>query len=127
MIEKKEQADLKPRKLDLLSDMEHVEIKKLGQEEVKPVYLVMKKTLWDASEAQVADIVKSGFSNFEMHGIITHNTVAPFGECVIEIIFNEAALNPVMMLCTVSRNYKLIGTRNAMFQIKKEYETLYLG
>jgi len=62
MIEKKEQADVKPRKLELLSDLEHVEIKKLGQEEVKPIYLVMKKTLWEVGEAQVADVVKSGLS-----------------------------------------------------------------
>jgi len=51
---------------------------------------------------------------------VKNKTAAPFGECIIEIIFNEAAMNPVVMLCNQARNYKLIGSRNGIFQIKKD-------
>lgn len=51
---------------------------------------------------------------------VKNKTAAPFGECVIEIIFNEAALNPVVMLCNQARDYKLIGLRSGQFQIKKD-------
>lgn len=51
---------------------------------------------------------------------VKNKTAPPMGECVIEIIFNEAALNPVVMLCNKAREYKLIGSRGGQFQIKKE-------
>lgn len=51
---------------------------------------------------------------------VKNKTAAPFGECIIEIIFNEAALNPVVMLCNQARDYKLIGLRSGQFQIKKD-------
>lgn len=51
---------------------------------------------------------------------VKNKTAAPFGECVIEIIFNEAALNPVVMLCTRAKDHKLIGSRLGKWFIKKE-------
>jgi recombination protein RecA len=51
---------------------------------------------------------------------VKNKTAAPFGECVIEIIFNEAALNPVVMLCNQARDWKLVGLRSGQFQIKKD-------
>jgi len=66
------------------------------------------------------DICNSGFSNFETHGIITHNTAAPMGECEIEIVFFEEAMNPVVKFCNICKDAKLIGQRDGKYQIKKD-------
>jgi len=51
---------------------------------------------------------------------VKNKTAPPMGECIIEIIFNDAARNPVVMLCNQARDYKLVGLRNGQFQIKKD-------
>lgn len=60
--EKKEPEAMKLKKLDLLSDIENVEIKKLEIADVDDVYLIMRKTLWEASKEQVADVIKANMS-----------------------------------------------------------------
>lgn len=62
IIEKKEPEAIKLKKLDLLSDFEHVEIKKLNFEDVDEVFKIMHKTLWEVSREQVADVIKAGMS-----------------------------------------------------------------
>lgn len=60
--EKKEPEAAKLRKLDLLSDLESAEIKKLNPEDVDEVYAIMRKTLWEVSKPQILDVIKAGFS-----------------------------------------------------------------
>ncbi|VVB97950.1 Uncharacterised protein [uncultured archaeon] len=61
--EKKEPGgSLKLMKLQLLSDLENVEIKKLEADDVDEVYLLMRKTLWESTKEQVTDVIKSGMS-----------------------------------------------------------------
>jgi len=55
---------------------------------------------------------------------VKNKTAAPFGECEIEIVFLEGALNPLVKLCNLAKDYKLIGMRNSLFQIKKEVLSL---
>ena len=51
---------------------------------------------------------------------VKNKTGAPWGNCEIEIIFFEEAMSPVVKLCNVAKDYKLIGQREGTFQIKKE-------
>jgi len=51
---------------------------------------------------------------------VKNKVAPPFGECELQIIFVETALHPVVKLCNESKNYKLIGTRDGLFQIKKD-------
>ncbi|MDD5337063.1 MAG: hypothetical protein PHS02_01120 [Candidatus ainarchaeum sp.] len=60
--EQKEPEAVRLKKLDLLDDFENVEIKKLEAGDRKEVHRIMMKTLWEASEQQVADVIKAGFS-----------------------------------------------------------------
>ena len=68
----------------------------------------------NGKEAKGTPIGRKSYVKF-----VKNKTAPPFGECIIEIIFNEAALNPVVMLCNRARSLKLIGIRNGIFQIKK--------
>ena len=72
-----------------------------------------KKT--DGKEEKGTPVGRKSYVKF-----VKNKTAPPFGECIIEIITNEAAMNPVVMLCNAARNYKLIGSRSGIFQIKKE-------
>lgn len=60
--EKKEKEAHKPKKMELLSDMEHVEIKKLAPADLDDVYALMRKTLWESTKEQIADVIKEGMS-----------------------------------------------------------------
>lgn len=44
----------------------------------------------------------------------------PWGECIIEIVFDSTALNPVVRLCNAARNLKVIDIRKGEFKIPKE-------
>ncbi len=59
---KEEPGAMKLKKLDLLSDIENVEIKKLDSGDVDEVYMVMRKTLWESSREQVTEVIKEGMS-----------------------------------------------------------------
>ncbi len=60
--EKKETEAVKPKKLELLSDFENVEIKKLMLADLDEVFVIMRKTLWESTKEQVADVLKAGMS-----------------------------------------------------------------
>lgn len=60
--EKKETEAPKIKKMELLSDMEHVEIKKLAPADLDNVYALMRKTLWESTKEQIADVIKEGMS-----------------------------------------------------------------
>jgi len=51
---------------------------------------------------------------------VKNKTAAPMGECEMEIIFDEAALNPVVRLCSLAKDYKVLGMRDGHYQIKKD-------
>lgn len=51
---------------------------------------------------------------------IKNKVARPFGECVIEIVFDETLLNPVVRMCNVAKEYKIIGKRNEEFRISKD-------
>ena len=44
----------------------------------------------------------------------------PFGQCEMEIIFNETSLNPVVRLCAMAKDAKLLTLRLGKFGIKAE-------
>ncbi len=61
--EKRKEPDaMKLRKLALLDDVERAEIKKLTSEDVDQVHIIMRKTLWESTREQVADVIKNGMS-----------------------------------------------------------------
>lgn len=60
--EKKEPEAAKLRKMDLLTDLESVEVKKLNPDDVDEVYAIMRKTLWEVGKPQILDVIKAGFS-----------------------------------------------------------------
>lgn len=51
---------------------------------------------------------------------VKNKVAAPMGSCTIEIVFDEAAMNPLVALCNVFKDNSLIGMREGMFQIKKD-------
>lgn len=54
--------------------------------------------------------------------IFVKNKVArPFGECEIEIVFDETLLNPMVRLCEVVKSLGLVRKRNDEFRISKEF------
>lgn len=69
----------------------------------------------DGKEEKGTPIGRKSYVKF-----VKNKTAPPFGECIIEIIFNEAAMNPVVILCNKARDLKLIGLRSGQFQIKKD-------
>ena len=61
-VQQKEPEAMRLKKMDLLSDFENMEIKKLDGGDAKEVHKIMLKTLWEATEQQAAEVIKSGFS-----------------------------------------------------------------
>lgn len=59
---RKEPEALRLKKMDLISDLENVEIKKLTMAELDEVHMIMRKTLWEASKQQIIDVLKAGMS-----------------------------------------------------------------
>lgn len=65
LVEKKEEEEskaIKPKKLDLFNDLENVEIKKLTLAELEEVHIIMRKTLWEVSKQQIANVLSLGMS-----------------------------------------------------------------
>lgn len=60
--EGREPVAAKEKKLDLLSNFEHVEIKKLGPEDADEVHKLMRKTLWESTHGQMLEVINSGTS-----------------------------------------------------------------
>lgn len=50
---------------------------------------------------------------------IKNKAARPFGECIIEIVFDETARNPVVKLCKEAKAYKVISLREGTFRIHK--------
>ena len=51
---------------------------------------------------------------------VKNKVASPMGSCIIEIVFDEASMNPLVALCNVFKDNKLIGMREGLFQIKKD-------
>ena len=52
---------------------------------------------------------------------VKNKVARPFGECEIEIVFDETLLNPVVRLCEVAKSLGLVRKRNDEFRISKEF------
>lgn len=50
---------------------------------------------------------------------VKNKTARPFGRAEFKIIFDQEALNPVVMLCHAARGLKLIKTYNGLFNLAK--------
>jgi recombination protein RecA len=50
---------------------------------------------------------------------VKNKVAAPMGSCTIEIVFDEASLNPLVTLCNAAKDMKLVGMREGIWQIKK--------
>jgi len=51
---------------------------------------------------------------------VKNKTAAPFGKAYFEIVFDETALNPVVMLCNECRAQKMITIYKGLFNIHKK-------
>ena len=51
---------------------------------------------------------------------VKNKSGSPFGNCEMEIIFNEASMNPVVRLCALAKDAKLLTLRLGKFGIKSE-------
>jgi len=51
---------------------------------------------------------------------VKNKVARPFGRATFKIIFDAAALNPVVMLCNAAKTAKLIKTYNQLFNIPKD-------
>jgi recombination protein RecA len=49
---------------------------------------------------------------------VKNKTAVPFGQCEFEIVFDESALNPVVMLCHAAKSESLIKIYKGVFRIK---------
>ena len=54
---------------------------------------------------------------------IKNKVARPFGECVMEIVFDASALNPVVKLCNLARNskFKVVRIYNGEYTIDKDF------
>jgi recombination protein RecA len=50
---------------------------------------------------------------------VKNKVARPFGEGVIEIIFDHTARNPIVKLCKAAKDYKVISVREGTFRIHK--------
>ena len=51
---------------------------------------------------------------------VKNKSGSPFGQCEMEIVFNETSLNPVVRLCALAKDAKLLTLRLGKFGIKAE-------
>ncbi len=51
---------------------------------------------------------------------VKNKAARPFGECVMEIVFDKTARNPVVKLCKAAKDYKVISQREGTFRISKD-------
>jgi len=51
---------------------------------------------------------------------VKNKAARPFGECIVEIVFDKTARNPVVKLCKVAKDYKVVSLREGTFRISKE-------
>ena len=51
---------------------------------------------------------------------VKNKAATPFGQCEMEIVFNETSLNPVVRLCALAKDAKLLTLRLGKFGIKAE-------
>jgi len=50
---------------------------------------------------------------------VKNKVARPFGECVIEIVFDKTARNPLVKLCKAAKDLKVISVREGTFRIHK--------
>jgi len=51
---------------------------------------------------------------------VKNKSARPFGECVIEIVFDQTARNPVVKLCKAAKEFKIISIRDNTYRLSKE-------
>jgi recombination protein RecA len=51
---------------------------------------------------------------------VKNKVARPFGECIIEIVFDQAAKNPIVKLCKYAKDFKIISQRGGTFRISKD-------
>jgi len=50
-----------------------------------------------------------------------NKTAIPYGKCVIEIVFDETAMNPIVKMVTLAKSYKLFSIRLGDYYIHKDF------
>lgn len=50
---------------------------------------------------------------------VKNKTAPPFGKCIIEIVFDKLAANPIVKLCNMAKDYKILSFRDGTFRINK--------
>jgi recombination protein RecA len=50
---------------------------------------------------------------------VKNKAARPFGECVIEIVFDHTARNPIVKLCKAAKDLKIISIRSQTYRISK--------
>ena len=51
---------------------------------------------------------------------VKNKVASPFGTCIIEIVFDKAAKNPVVKLCKRAKDVKIISIRSNTYRISKD-------
>lgn len=51
---------------------------------------------------------------------VKNKAARPFGECIIEIVFDHTARNPVVKLCKAAKELKIISLRESTYRISKD-------
>ena len=51
---------------------------------------------------------------------VKNKAASPYGQCTMEIIFDETAMNPVVKLCNAAKDYKIISLRDGELKLGKE-------
>lgn len=51
---------------------------------------------------------------------VKNKAARPFGECIIEIVFDHTARNPIVKLCKLAKEYKVISLREGTFRLSKD-------
>lgn len=60
-------------------------------------------------------IARQSYVKFEKN-----KSAPPFGECIIEIVFDKTAKNPVVKLCKEAKDLKIISLREGTFRLNKD-------
>jgi len=51
---------------------------------------------------------------------VKNKVASPYGQCTLEIVFDETAMNPVVKLCNAAKDYKVVSLREGEFKLGKD-------
>ena len=88
-----------------------------------PFYAHMRLSVWPGGviKSLGKDGIEQAIAKKSHITFMKNKTAVPYGKCIIEIVFDETAMNPVVKLVTLAKSYKLFNIRTGDYGISAEF------